>query len=71
MHEHSETAWKIASQYSHVLASETRDLAAWIDKVIADEREACAKFVEEFAKHPDTADVAPVIAQALRERNQG
>lgn len=29
--QHSEAAWKIASRYSHVLASETRDLAAQID----------------------------------------
>lgn len=46
MREHSTTAWDIASKYSHVLASETRDLAAWIDKAIADERAACAALVE-------------------------
>lgn len=43
MHEHSEAAWKIASLYSKVLASETRDLAAHIDAAIAAERERCAK----------------------------
>jgi hypothetical protein len=31
MRKHSETAWNIASLYSHYLASETRDLAAHID----------------------------------------
>jgi hypothetical protein len=30
----SKTAWDIASQYSNVLASETRDLAAQIDDVL-------------------------------------
>lgn len=40
MKEHSETAWKIASLYSNVLASETRDLAAQIDAAIADQRQA-------------------------------
>ena len=31
---HSNAAWRIASQYSAVLASETRDLAATIDALI-------------------------------------
>jgi len=31
---HSDVAWGIASQYSHFLASETRDLAANIDKAL-------------------------------------
>lgn len=31
MKRYSETAWNIASNYSHTLASETRDLAGWID----------------------------------------
>lgn len=43
MTEYSETAWKIASLYSAILASETRDLAAHIDVAIAAERERCAK----------------------------
>ncbi len=43
---YSETAWTIASAYSHVLASKTRDLAAWIDKALADEREQCARIAE-------------------------
>ncbi|MGM4891217.1 hypothetical protein [Tardiphaga sp. 839_C3_N1_4] len=34
MRQHSKEAWDIASQYSHVLASETRDLAAQIDDLI-------------------------------------
>lgn len=41
MKEHSEMAWKIASGYSRVLASETRDLAAQIDAAIGNERERC------------------------------
>ncbi len=51
MQEYSETAWGIASKYSHVLASETRDLATWIDKVIADERERCAKLADPPLMH--------------------
>lgn len=31
---YSETAWSIAIKYSNVLASETRDLAAWIDDAL-------------------------------------
>lgn len=40
MKQHSEAAWKIASLYSHVLASETRDLAAQIDAALAGQRQA-------------------------------
>lgn len=36
---HSKTAWDIASRYSSVLASETRDLAAAIDVAIGTETE--------------------------------
>lgn len=50
MTEHSETAWKIASLYSRVLASETRDLAAHIDVAIAAERERCAKVCDDWIK---------------------
>ena len=49
MLEHSDTAWKIASLYSHALASETRDLAAHIDAALAAERERCAA---ELARTP-------------------
>jgi len=42
----SETAWKIASLYSGVLASETRDLAAHIDVAIAAERNRCMAICE-------------------------
>lgn len=38
MKQHSEVAWEIASRYSSVLASETRDLAAAIDKALEDSR---------------------------------
>jgi Restriction alleviation protein Lar len=34
MRQHSETAWNIASRYSAVLASETRDLATAIDEAL-------------------------------------
>lgn len=43
MKEHSKEAWEIASRYSAVLASETRDLAAHIDKALQAERERCAE----------------------------
>lgn len=52
MKEHSETAWKIASIYSSVLASETRDLAALIDAAITAERERCAKIAISFGNFP-------------------
>lgn len=45
MKEYSETAWKIASLYSKVLASETRDLAAHIDAAIDAERQRCADII--------------------------
>lgn len=46
MRVHSDTAWNIASKFSHVLASETRDLAAHIDIALAAERERCADIAE-------------------------
>ena len=75
MREYSETAWKIASQYSHALASETRDLAAWIDKVIADEREACANIAKNAHLVPMVGTMidhhsGELIANIIRERNQ-
>lgn len=48
MKEHSEIAWKIASLYSNVLASETRDLAAHIDVALLAERERCAQIAEKW-----------------------
>jgi len=36
LRKYSDTAWSIASRYSHILASETRDLAGAIDEAIAD-----------------------------------
>lgn len=38
MHKYSEIAWSIANIYSRFLASETRDLAAHIDKALAADR---------------------------------
>jgi len=43
MREHSKTAWSIASRYSAVLASETRDLAAQIDAAIQPYAKALAQ----------------------------
>ena len=43
---HSKEAWNVASKFSHVLASSTRDLAAHIDLALAAERERCAKIAE-------------------------
>jgi hypothetical protein len=43
---HSDTAWDIASKFSYVLASETRDLAALVDGALAAERERCAALME-------------------------
>ena len=57
MREHSKEAWEIASRYSHVLASETRDLAAAIDAALDGEREACAKMADWIAEHPPAIDV--------------
>lgn len=53
MKERSEVAWKIASLYSSVLGSETRDLATHIDEAIATERERCAKIADRFLSTGD------------------
>ena len=45
MNEYSETAWNIASRYSSVLASETRNLTAQIDAAINAERQRCADII--------------------------
>lgn len=50
MKQHSDTAWNIASKFSHVLASETRDLAALIDEALTAERERCAAAVGQSAQ---------------------
>lgn len=85
MRQHSETAWKIASLYSHVLASETRDLAAHIDVAIAAEREQCARIADaEEERHRKGGPVSSMaedvwgtatakeIAAAIRDpRNHG
>jgi hypothetical protein len=42
MNIYSKRAWSIASLYSHFLASETRDLAAQIDKAINEVLEEAA-----------------------------
>jgi hypothetical protein len=52
MREYSPTAWNIASRYSSVLASETRDLAAHIDAALARERERYAKIAISFGDFP-------------------
>ena len=43
---HSEEAWNIAIKYSHVLASETRDLAAHIDVELNPLRERIGQLEE-------------------------
>lgn len=73
---HSETAWKIASEFSHVLASDTRTLAGMIDEALAAEREACAKVAEASASDHDedtpggfcAANAARHAAKKIRER---
>lgn len=64
MREHSETAWKIASLYSTVLASETRDLAAHIDVALKAERERCASVASHRPHHsgPEIAEVIRALA---------
>lgn len=52
MQEHSKAAWGIASRYSNILASETRDLARHIDAAIAIERERCAQLAERLHEKP-------------------
>jgi hypothetical protein len=47
MQEDSKTAWNIASKYNWCLASETRDLAAWIDQALLVQRESDAKEIAE------------------------
>jgi hypothetical protein len=47
---HSDTAWNLASKFSGVLASETRDLAALIDALLVAERERCAKIADAYVR---------------------
>jgi hypothetical protein len=69
---HGDTAWEIASKYSHVLASETRDLAAWIDKALTGEREACAELANSIGSGPYSSTagwaLSERIAEAIRKR---
>lgn len=74
MRNYSPTAWRIASLYSRVLASETRDLAAHIDLAIAHERERCAKIAVSFGEFPGGQLIKDmrvmcgnVIAEKIRE----
>ena len=69
MKQHSETAWKIASLYSGVLASETRDLAAHIDKAIAGAREEAISECAEIAKKYDDCG-GVFIAEKIDAINQ-
>jgi len=73
MRTYSDKAWEIASKYSHALASETRDLAAWIDKAIEDERESCANIAKNAHLIPMIgtmidAHSGELIANIIRER---
>lgn len=45
---HSDEAWKVASYFSDVLASDTRTLAAMIDSLLEKEREAHTQIVNEL-----------------------
>lgn len=56
MKQHSDIAWSIASIYSRVLASETRDLAAHIDQALDAVREICASQAEGFYNNPNLED---------------
>jgi hypothetical protein len=69
MHKYSPTAWRIASLYSGVLASETRDLAAHIDAALARERERCATAaLEQRCERETPWDLAcTTIAAKIRE----
>lgn len=76
MRNYSPTAWRIASLYSSVLASETRDLAAHIDMAIARERERCVQIAISFGDFPGPPLVKDMrimcgnaIADKIRETN--
>ncbi len=56
---YSDQAWKIAELYSHLLVSETRDLAAYIDMAIDKKIEQAAKVAE--------AQRQPAIAFEIRK----
>lgn len=70
MKQHSEVAWGIASKFSRVLASETRDLAALIDEAISAERERCAGIAESFGVTRKDWGTPKTIAAAIRADQQ-
>lgn len=67
MRVHSDTAWNIASKFSHVLASETRDLAAHIDIALAAERARCADIA---ASIDSGRGNEKMIAESIRRLNE-
>lgn len=77
MTEYSKTAWDIASRYSDVLASETRDLAAQIDEALAVQRELCAIMAERFyvvevpTEQEHARDVGEMAGKQIAEAIRG
>lgn len=71
---YSDAAWKIASLYSHILASETRDLAANIDRALAEavkeERKALIEELgsRELYNFPNINFALGALADKIRAR---
>jgi hypothetical protein len=63
MKNHSDKAWEIASNFSGILASDTRTLAAMIDDAIAEERKRCAAIIK--MRMPLYTDIGQI--NALKE----
>jgi len=65
---HSNRAWDVASRYSHHLASETRDLAAWIDAAINEAFEQAANIAED-TNNFDTATSIRDLKHTTRDQD--
>ena len=61
MNIYSKRAWSIASLYSHLLASETRDLAAHIDKAVNDVLEEAANIARANGHYGTTSEISKLL----------
>lgn len=70
LRQHSEAAWRIASPYSDILASETRDLAAAIDVELASLRAQLASMSRELSDTKSSVSRLSEAAEtAFRDRD--
>ena len=61
MNIYSDRAWKIASLYSSFLASETRDLAAHIDKALNEALEEAANIARANGHYGTASEISKLL----------